>query len=78
MDYIPGGDLMGLLTRKEKLSEEQAKFYVIEMVCCIEEAHKLNCIHRDLKPDNILINQDGRLVLADFGLAKLNVLFNIN
>ncbi|KAI0540767.1 kinase-like domain-containing protein [Xylaria digitata] len=69
MDYMPGGDFLGLLIRENILSEPVAKFYIAEMILCIEEAHSLRCIHRDIKPDNFLISTTGHLKISDFGLA---------
>lgn len=69
MDYMIGGDFLGLLVRKDVLPEQWAKFYLAEMVLCVEEAHRLGWIHRDLKPDNFLISASGHLRLSDFGLA---------
>ncbi|KAF2965367.1 hypothetical protein GQX73_g8196 [Xylaria multiplex] len=69
MDYMPGGDFLGLLIRENILSEPVAKFYIAEMILCIEEAHSLRCIHRDIKPDNFLISATGHLKISDFGLA---------
>lgn len=69
MDYAIGGDFLGFLLRKEVISEACARFYVAEMICCIEEAHNMKWIHRDVKPDNFLIAADGHLKISDFGLA---------
>ncbi|KAL7628676.1 hypothetical protein AAE478_000191 [Parahypoxylon ruwenzoriense] len=69
MDYMPGGDFLGLLIRENILNEPVAKFYIAEMILCIEEAHSLRCIHRDVKPDNFLISASGHLKISDFGLA---------
>ena len=71
MEYLPGGDLMNLLIIKDILKEEEAKFYLCEMVLAIEAIHNLDCIHRDIKPDNILIDKYGHIKLSDFGLAKI-------
>ena len=70
MEYLPGGDLMSLLMKKDILTEEESKFYMAEAVLAVEAVHKLNYIHRDLKPDNILIDVDGHIKLSDFGLCK--------
>ena len=72
MDFLPGGDLMSLLMKKDVLTEEEAKFYIAEIVLAIEALHNMNCIHRDLKPDNILIDKHGHIKLSDFGLSKLS------
>ncbi|KAI9720605.1 MAG: hypothetical protein M1812_002785 [Candelaria pacifica] len=69
MDYMLGGDFLGLLIRKNTLSEEVTKWYIAEMILCVEEAHKLKWIHRDIKPDNFLISESGHLKISDFGLA---------
>lgn len=69
MDYMVGGDFFGLLVRKGILPENVAKWYVAEMILCVEEAHRLGWIHRDVKPENFLITESGHLKLADFGLA---------
>lgn len=69
MDYMPGGDFLGLLIRDNILSEAVTKWYIAEMILCIEEAHALRWIHRDVKPDNFLISASGHLKISDFGLA---------
>ena len=70
MDFLPGGDLMTLLMREDILSEESSRFYIAETILAIESVHQVNFIHRDLKPDNILIDRDGHVKLTDFGLCK--------
>ncbi len=69
MEYMVGGDFLGLLFRMDTLKEKKARWYVAEMILCLEEAHKLRWIHRDVKPDNFLISASGHLKIADFGLA---------
>jgi hypothetical protein len=69
MEYMVGGDFLGLLLREDILDENVAKWYVAEMILCIEEAHRMNWIHRDVKPDNFLITSSGHLKISDFGLA---------
>lgn len=69
MDYMVGGDFLGLLIRKEILNEDKTRWYVAEMILCVEEAHRLRWIHRDIKPDNFLISASGHLKISDFGLA---------
>ncbi|XP_023000485.1 serine/threonine-protein kinase tricorner-like [Cucurbita maxima] len=70
MEYLPGGDMMTLLMRKDTLTEDEARFYVGETVLAIESIHKHNYIHRDIKPDNLLLDKDGHMKLSDFGLCK--------
>lgn len=69
MEYMIGGDFLGLLMRENILPEPITKWYIAEMILCVEEAHKLHWIHRDVKPDNFLISASGHLKIADFGLA---------
>ncbi|XP_049346369.1 uncharacterized protein LOC125810908 isoform X1 [Solanum verrucosum] len=70
MEYLPGGDMMTLLMRKDTLTEDEARFYVAETVLAIESIHIHNYIHRDIKPDNLLLDRYGHLRLSDFGLCK--------
>ncbi|RWW49766.1 hypothetical protein BHE74_00044021 [Ensete ventricosum] len=70
MEYLPGGDVMTLLMRKDTLNEDEARFYIGEAVLAIESIHKHNYIHRDIKPDNLLLDKFGHLKLSDFGLCK--------
>ena len=70
MEYLGGGDLMTLLIKKNILSEAESRFYIAECVLAVESIHKMNFIHRDLKPDNILIDNKGHIKLSDFGLSK--------
>ena len=69
MEYIPGGDLMSLLIKLGIFEEPLACFYIAELVLAIESVHKMGFIHRDIKPDNILIDKDGHIKLTDFGLC---------
>ena len=70
MEFLAGGDLMTLLMRKDILSEDESRFYIAETILSIETVHNLNYIHRDLKPDNILLDKEGHVKLTDFGLCK--------
>ncbi len=62
---------MSLLMKKDILSEDEAKFYTAETLLALDAVHKMNYIHRDLKPDNILIGKDGHIKLTDFGYFLL-------
>jgi len=70
MEYLPGGDMMTLLMREETLTETVARFYIAQTVLAIESIHKHNYIHRDIKPDNLLLDKNGHMKLSDFGLCK--------
>ena len=72
IDYCPGGDL-NFHIQLEIFEEEEAKFYISELILAIEYLHNHNILYRDLKPENILVSSDGHIKLADFGLAKENV-----
>ncbi|TKS65074.1 Serine/threonine-protein kinase MRCK beta [Collichthys lucidus] len=68
MDYYVGGDLLTLLSKfEDRLPEEMSKFYVAEMVLAINSIHQQHYIHRDIKPDNVLLDVNGHIRLADFG-----------
>ncbi|KIM90826.1 hypothetical protein PILCRDRAFT_94517 [Piloderma croceum F 1598] len=69
MEFLPGGDLMTMLIKYDTFSEDVTRFYIAECVLAIEAVHKLGFIHRDIKPDNILIDKDGHIKLSDFGLS---------
>ncbi|BES88698.1 serine threonine-protein kinase [Nesidiocoris tenuis] len=68
MDYYCGGDLLTLLSKfEDRLPEDMAKFYIAEMVLAISSIHDLRYVHRDIKPDNVLLDANGHIHLADFG-----------
>lgn len=68
MDYYCGGDLLTLLSKfEDRLPEDMARFYIAEMVLAIGSIHNLRYVHRDIKPDNVLLDANGHIRLADFG-----------
>jgi len=69
MEFLPGGDMMTLLMKKDILTEEAAQFYMTETAIAIDYIHNLGFIHRDIKPDNILLDSRGHIKLSDFGLC---------
>ncbi|EPX74658.1 AGC/NDR protein kinase Orb6 [Schizosaccharomyces octosporus yFS286] len=69
MEFLPGGDLMTMLINYDTFSEDVTRFYMAETVLAIADVHRMGYIHRDIKPDNILIDRDGHIKLSDFGLS---------
>ena len=70
MEFVPGEDLKSLLRRKGRLAEEEA-LSLAEQVCAgLSEAHRLGVTHRDLKPQNIMIDDAGQARIMDFGIAR--------
>jgi len=69
MEFLPGGDLMTMLIKYDTFSEDVTRFYIAECVLALEGIHQLGFIHRDIKPDNILIDRKGHIKLSDFGLS---------
>eukprot|EP01016_Furgasonia_blochmanni_P040196 TRINITY_DN5101_c0_g2_i2.p1 TRINITY_DN5101_c0_g2~~TRINITY_DN5101_c0_g2_i2.p1 ORF type:complete len:295 (+),score=67.55 TRINITY_DN5101_c0_g2_i2:552-1436(+) len=78
MDYCPGGDLGKLITAKRRLSEDVARIYAAEVLLALEALHQNLIIFRDLKPDNVVLDEDGHAMLTDFGLSKEGVRNNIS
>ena len=70
MEYCPNGDLGTHISEREKFTEGDAKFYAAEILLALEYLHKHNIVYRDMKPDNVLLDAQGHVRLADFGLAK--------
>ena len=74
MEYYPGGDVGTLLKNLGAFDLEMTRTYAAETVLALESLHKLNFVHRDLKPDNLLISATGHIVLTDFGLSTWGVM----
>lgn len=74
MEYLNGGDLYSLLRNLGCLDEDMARVYIAEVVLALEYLHTLHVVHRDLKPDNLLIAHDGHIKLTDFGLSKVGLI----
>jgi serine/threonine protein kinase len=71
MPYLTGGSLRDLLAKQGPLSLTAAATYIDQAAAALDYAHRQNIIHRDLKPANFLLHADGRLVLTDFGIARI-------
>lgn len=69
LEYVSGGDMYDLLRKHGCLTEDQARFYMAEIIVALQELHRLNFVFRDLKLENILIDNKGHVRLTDFGLA---------
>lgn len=70
LESCEGGELFDQITRKGRLSEDEARFYAAEVVDALEYIHSLGLIHRDIKPENLLLTADGHIKIADFGSVK--------
>ncbi|EER17036.1 cAMP-dependent protein kinase catalytic subunit, putative, partial [Perkinsus marinus ATCC 50983] len=71
MGYVNGGELFSLIRKGERLLNEDARFYAAEIVLAFEYLHSLDIVYRDLKPENLLIDFEGHIKIADFGFAKV-------
>ncbi|KAJ3046684.1 camp-dependent protein kinase catalytic subunit [Rhizophlyctis rosea] len=71
LEFVAGGDLFSYLRKCQRFGEEDAKFYVAEVLIALEYLHSQHVVYRDLKPENILLDTTGHTKLADFGFAKV-------
>jgi len=76
LDYAPCGNMSRTLHRDKRFDEGRAKIYLAQILLAIEELHKRDIIFRDLKPDNIVFDEDGNALLTDFGLSKEGIMNN--
>jgi beta-lactam-binding protein with PASTA domain len=70
MEYVPGRTLRALLTERGRLGPRQALEIMQPVLAALGAAHRAGLVHRDVKPENVLLNADGRIKVADFGLAR--------
>lgn len=76
MEYLIGGDLSTLLGIFGVFNENMTKFYIVQVIAALEYLHSNGIIHRDIKPDNILIDASGYIKLTDFGLSSIQGMAN--
>lgn len=74
MEYVEGGDCATLLKTIGPLPSDMARFYFAETVLAVEYLHSYGIVHRDMKPDNLLITALGHIKLTDFGLSKMGLM----
>lgn len=75
MEYMPGGDLLGLLNAND-IYQQTIQFIIAEVLLAINYLHSMNILHKDIKPENILISKQGHFKLSDFGLSESEMKFN--
>lgn len=73
MEYMIGGDLKSLIAAYGYFCESAAQFYCAEITMALEYLHKHGIIHRDIKPDNMLLSETGHVKLTDFGLSRIEI-----
>ena len=73
MEFVPGGDLLSMLSELDTFSEEFARFYIAETLLALEAVHAMDYIHRDVKPDNLLIDASGHLKISGRVLLFLSI-----
>jgi len=73
MELMIGGDFGHVLEKLGALEEDDAAFYIAEIIVALGNLHKLGIVHRDLKPDNVLLDKNGHIKLTDFGLSEVGV-----
>ncbi|WP_411279716.1 serine/threonine-protein kinase [Gemmatimonas sp.] len=69
MPYYAGGSLADMLSRRKTVSASSAASIAVQVACALDYAHRHGVVHRDIKPDNILFDEDGNVALTDFGIA---------
>ncbi|QJR35865.1 serine/threonine-protein kinase [Gemmatimonas groenlandica] len=69
MPYYAGGSLADMLSRRKTVSANAAASIAVQVACALDYAHRHGVVHRDIKPDNILFDEDGNVALTDFGIA---------
>jgi serine/threonine protein kinase/tetratricopeptide (TPR) repeat protein len=70
MEYVTGGSLRDVLEKNSRLTVQRALYIALDLADALTRAHRLNILHRDIKPDNVLVAEDGTPRLTDFGMAR--------
>lgn len=73
MDYYNGGDVFSHLLKEKRFCEMKTKFYAAQIYLALHYLHSINIIYRDLKPENLILDDRGDIKLIDFGLSKDNI-----
>ena len=73
LEYCPNGNLYSYLQKVKVLPEGQARFVMVQILIGLEYLHNNNILFRDIKLENILFDQEGRIKITDFGLSKPEV-----
>jgi len=68
-DYFPSGDVYAQVDRTGKMTSSQVRYFVAELVVALEHVHSKSVIHRDVNPTNLLVDEEGHIILADFGVS---------
>lgn len=71
VDYVERGELFYIMRHKGKFGEEEARHFAAEILAALAYLHARNIMYRDLKPENVLLGEDGHLKLTDFGISKV-------
>ena len=70
LEWCQGGELFYHIQRIERFTQDQTRFFTAEILCALEHIHASHIVYRDLKPENVLLDAQGHVRLADFGFAK--------
>ena len=72
LDFVRGGELFTHLYMRQYFNEDEALFYMAEITVALDHLHRLKILYRDIKLENVLLDEEGHVVLTDFGLSKVS------